>query len=312
METCDGPGKGTGPHGKLLPRDPTARTEYNGDASDLKAALADGSLLGHPGSLEIRETHASLVFLTPTDVYKLKKPLDLGFLNYSTRRRRARMCRLEISLNRRLAPNVYLGVDRVTREKAGHLLNGSGRVVDYLVHMRRVPDERGLDALLRSGAVGNDDARRVGERIGAFHRAAEQAPRSFGPQTFLRNARENLTGLKSLGGAAIPTSVYEEFASYLRQGRSEASPILGARADNGRIRDGHGDLRAEHVYLENGITILDCVEFSERYRMSDTALDFPPCSRLRISRPRPRRRRAPPLLLVSGPGSRQSSEHPRR
>jgi uncharacterized protein len=245
------------------------------DDSGLITALTDGRLLGHPGAIEIRETHASMVFLTPSDVYKLKKPVDLGFLNYSTRRRRARMCQLELTLNRRLAPDVYLGVERVTRDKNGLLrLNRSGRAVDYLVHMRRVPDEHALDVLLHAGAADSEDVQRVGERIGAFHRTAELVPATFGPKTFLHNARENLAGLRSLSGTVIPLSVFAEFEAFLRQAKSESRHILDARVASGRIRDGHGDLRAEHVYLENGITILDCVEFDDRYRKSDTALDI--------------------------------------
>jgi hypothetical protein len=243
---------------------------------DLTNALVGGSLLSSQAvPIEIRETHASLVFLTPSDVYKLKKPVDLSFLNYSTLRRRSRMCRQEVVLNRRLAPDVYLGADKVTRERDGSLrLNGRGRVIDYLVHMRRLPDGRSLDVLLRVGAITVEDIRRVGARIGVFHRDAIPAPRRFGPRTFLRNARENLLQLQASMGPAFPTPVVEELWGYFQSAQSRFRPVIEERAEAGRIRDGHGDLRAEHVYLEDGITIIDCIEFNPRYRLSDTALDF--------------------------------------
>lgn len=138
------------------------RSNSSADTAELTAALADGTLLGYPGAIEIRETHASVVFLTPSEVYKLKKPVDLGFLNYSTLQRRAKMCRLELSLNRRLAPDAYLGVERVTREKAGHLrLNGS----DLRLRRARVDSftgrfmESSASCVLHPGSDGRETTR---------------------------------------------------------------------------------------------------------------------------------------------------------
>ncbi len=241
----------------------------------LTEALRAGELLGQAGPVEVRETHASLVYLTPFDAYKLKKPVDLGFLDYSTLRRRGRMCRQEVALNRRLAPDVYRGVEKVTRDRSGGFrLNGRGRVVDYLVHMRRLPDEGSLEAAARAGRASIDDLRRVGARIGGFHNEAAPAPARFGPVTFLLNAAENLAVLQPGGGTTLPAAVVEELARYFHEARQRFRGTLDARVAAGRIRDGHGDLRAEHVYLEDGIEIIDCVEFSPRYRLSDTALDF--------------------------------------
>lgn len=176
--------------------------------------LASGTLFGAPGSIEIRETHASLVFLTPSEVFKLKKPVDFGFLNYSTLRRRGRMCRQEVVLNQRLAPDVYLGVERLTQGAGGHLqLSGRGRVVDYLVRMRRLRDEDALDARLRAGGAAADDVRRVGECIGRFHVTLDPAPRAFGPTSFLRNARDNLVALRS-STSGFPEAVLAELEAY--------------------------------------------------------------------------------------------------
>lgn len=240
----------------------------------LARELASGTLFGDVRLVEVRETHASIVFLTSHDVYKLKKPVDLGFLNYSTLRRRARMCREEVEVNRALAPNVYLGVERITRDHDRALrLNGRGHVMDYLVHMRRLPDEAAFDASLRSGLAGVDEARRIGARVGRFHSVALRGPRAYGPATFLRNAGDNLATL-SASNSGFPVSLLDELAAYFREMSSVAKAALHRRVADGWVRDGHGDLRAEHVYLEDGITIIDRVEFNRRYRTSDTALDF--------------------------------------
>ena len=246
------------------------------DVREITDMLADAcTRQGQPGRIEVRETNASRVFLTPTEVYKLKKPVDLGFLDYSTLRRRSRMCRQEVALNRRLAPNVYIGIDRVTRARDGLVrLNGPGLVADYLVHMRRLPDDRSLDGLLHSGSATDEDLRSVGARIGAFHWDAVPVARGFGPSTFIRNARENLLQLQSCAGATLPVAIFEELAAYFEDVRSRTRRLLDKRAEAGHIRDGHGDLRAEHIYLENQVTIIDCIEFNARYRVGDTALDF--------------------------------------
>lgn len=237
--------------------------------------MTAGALFSDSAQVEVRETHGSRVFLTVSDVYKLKKPVNLGFLDYSTPARRGRMCRQEVALNQRLAPDVYLGVERLTRGPDGALrFNGRGPVVDYLVHMRRLPDDRALDAQLRAGKAGQDEVRNVGAILGAFHAAATPAPVALGPATFRRNARENFEQVRTSWPATLPRHILGEisarFSEALEGGRAE----IAQRAEAGRVRDGHGDLRMEHVYLEERIEVIDCVEFSKRYRASDTALDF--------------------------------------
>lgn len=255
-------------------REGSLRDTPRADHSLLMRELERGIVLGKGGPVEVRQTHASVVFLTPSDVYKLKKPVDLGFLNYSTVRRRGRMCRAEVELNRRLAPSVYLGVERLTVSAGGRLqMNGRGRIVDYLVHMRRLDEEDALDGRLRAGRVLPADASRVGERIGRFHATAAAGPPAYGRRTFFRNARENLRALRS-SASAFPQAVLAELGEYFGTASRRAAEALDARAADGRIREGHGDLRAEHVYLEDGVTIVDCVEFGRGYRVSDTALDF--------------------------------------
>ncbi|HEY4668507.1 MAG TPA: hypothetical protein VIH05_01885, partial [Tepidiformaceae bacterium] len=125
-----------------------------GFSAVLEAVRAREAAAGRAGDIEVRQTHASVVFLTRSEVFKLKKPVDFGFLDYSTPRRRALMCRREVAVNRRLAPDVYLGVLRLTDAGGGKLeIDGRGPIVDHLVHMRRLPDEMTLRSLVERGSI---------------------------------------------------------------------------------------------------------------------------------------------------------------
>lgn len=245
-----------------------------GAAGNVAGEIAAGRVAGIPRPVEMRETHASMVFLTETDVYKIKKPVDLGFLNYSTLHRRALMCRAEVDLNRRLAPGVYLGVGRITREADGGLrLDGMGQPVEYVVHMRRLPDSAALGALLASGEAEAAELQRIGTVIGRFHTEARPGPASYGPATLFRNAHDNISALGENSSAVVKRLVAES-RDYLARMESRLKPVLQSRVSEGRIRDGHGDLRAEHVYVLPEVTIIDCIEFARRFRTSDTGLDF--------------------------------------
>ncbi len=248
------------------------------DLSQLVAELKSSGLFGcDPGLIEARQTHASIVFLTPTDAYKLKKPVDLGFLDYSTPRRRALMARREIDLNRRLAPSVYLGVKRLVRAPCGSLAFGDrGPAIDYLVHMRRLPDESSLAARLASGAAGEVEVRTVARRLALFHARAAPAPGRYGGAALLwRNARENLASLDSPSGRLLTRPMGEEVGAFMRDFLRSRKAALAARVAAGKIRDGHGDLRCEHVYFEGeAIQIIDCIEFGSRFRFGDVGLDL--------------------------------------
>lgn len=241
-------------------------------------ALSDPALYpGRPTAIEVRQTHASCVFLTPTDVYKLKKPVDLGFLDYSTLPRRARMCRREVELNRRLAPSVYLDVERLVRGPQGGLrLGGSGRTVDYLVHMRRLPDEAALSAALAADAAGEAEVRRVATLVARFHSEAPVVSARFGaPRRLRREALDNFRALENAAVGHLSVPLTEKVREHTDAFFRDTQPLLEARARAGHVRECHGDLRAEHVYLmEDGVAIIDCVEFSRALRCIDTAVDI--------------------------------------
>jgi uncharacterized protein len=123
--------------------------------------------------LELRETHISQVFLGAEDVYKVKKPVALGFLDFTTLELRERFCAIEVELNRRLAPTVYRGVVKITRDVAGrHRIGGDGEPVEWAVHMRRLPERDAADVRLREGRLGPSELRQLAQHVARFHAAA--------------------------------------------------------------------------------------------------------------------------------------------
>lgn len=248
------------------------------DLSDLQTALSrPGCLPGNDGPVEVRETHSSLVFLTSDQAFKLKKPVDLGFLDYSTPRRRALMCRREVSLNRRLAPSVYLGVKRLVTLPGGDLaVRDTGRALDFLVHMRRLPDDATLGAIVSQSSDPSSIIERVGHRLATFHEQSPAVADRFGsPAAILRNARANLDEIAddpAVSPAGIGGRIRDYTECFLRDNRA----LFAKRVAEGRLREGHGDLRCEHIYLEanDELSVIDCVEFSRALRAGDVALDI--------------------------------------
>ena len=225
----------------------------------------------HADHVEARETHMSWVFLTDCDVWKLKKPVRFPPLDFSTLDARKRNCEAELTLNRRLAPDVYRRVCRLTCGSDGTLaIDGTGETVDWLVHMRRLPDALMLDNVLARGAVSGKDIDRVGRLLGSFYKA--ERPVRETPARFLGRYR---------GRQATNRNVIEHYPSGLDKDLAQATlnlvddwlanraVRLVRRLEEGRIVEGHGDLRAEHICLENPPVIIDGLEFSRDLRRVD-------------------------------------------
>jgi uncharacterized protein len=248
-------------------------------AADIVAALRRPDV--YPGaataSVEVHETHISVVFLAGDRAYKLKKPLLLPFVDYSTPARRRQMCEEELRLNRRLAPDVYLGVSSVVIDAAGSARLGAPddpQAVDYLVVMRRFDERRTLGALVTREGVCRRTLESVGARIAAFHASADAIGAETATAALHAALAENTNTLMALApnrDFARRVAGLERFGlAFLAARRGE----LEARASNGRVRDGHGDLRAEHILLERGVEVVDCVEFDPALRIVDVACDI--------------------------------------
>ena len=230
-----------------------------------------------PADLEVRETHISWVFLAGERAYKLKKPLVLDFLDYGTPERRREMCEEEVRLNRRLAPDIYLEVRGVAiRDECGELIAADDpRAIDFVVEMRRYDENRTLAARLDRGELDKDEVRAVGDALAGFHRQARRVSDRDAPvlaveRQFERNVHELLASVEQRGEIGRVHAL-ERFAhAYI----ARHAATFRARANLGSVREGHGDLRAEHVLLDRSVEIVDCVEFDRRLRELDVADDL--------------------------------------
>jgi uncharacterized protein len=231
-----------------------------------------------PETVELIETHISWVFLAGNRVVKLKRPVAFPFVDHTRLSSRHQSCLDEVRLNRRLTDGVYLDVVPIVQTPDGCRVGGEGTPVEWATLMRRLPADRMLDALLASGAAPADLAERLAARLIPFHRdIAPSCGRS--PETAVAATRivtDNLDELAPFAGAPVGTIQLGLVVDAMRQFVSERDEVLRARAADGWIREGHGDLRAEHVCLEPDGTdqIFDCVEFNREVRCADVASDL--------------------------------------
>ena len=227
---------------------------------------------------ELIETHISWVFLGENEVFKVKRPVNLGFLDFTTIDKRRAACEAEVRLNARLAPEVYLGVVPVVRDSTGvHALDAEGETVDWAVRMRRLSDEARADQRLSAGTLEGADIDRLAAHVAAFHANARRDAETskHGSVEVIRgNVRENFEQTAEfIEEYLTATEALEVEAWQLAQLRDRAR--FAARMAAGRVRDGHGDLRLEHVYFGShpSIAIIDCIEFNDRFRYADVCAD---------------------------------------
>ncbi|MDH6258463.1 hypothetical protein [Bradyrhizobium sp. BR13661] len=226
-----------------------------------------------PDRLQARETHMSWVFMNGARVYKLKKPVRFPYLDFSTSARRKAACQAEASLNRRLAPDVYLGVVPLTESCPGYAIGGSGPVADWLVVMRRLNEDETLEAKLRKGSARPADAERLAAIFAGFY--AHAARVLVAPQTYLASLSEAavLDWQMLLNGRFdLPRGKILRIASVQRRFLKHGARLLAERVSRRLVVDGHGDLRPEHIWLSPPFPIIDCLEFNSRLRAND-ALD---------------------------------------
>ena len=224
--------------------------------------------------VEMVQTHISIVLLGKQQVLKLKKPVDFGFLDYTTLEKRRSACEAEVNLNRRLCPDTYLGVQPI-RIVAGELrLYGEGPIVDYAVLMKRLPAERMLDQMVARDEVTETIMDRVAERLSGFHKAARRGPDvdEYGSPDVIRdNWEENFIQTAPYVGRTITESEFDRIRAWINRWMEASGELLRSRVHEGWICDGHGDVRSESVCVTDGICIFDCIEFNERFRCCDAA-----------------------------------------
>ena len=247
-------------------------------ADRVRSALSRPETYPHrPAQVEVRETHISWVFLAGELAYKLKKPLVLDFLDYGTPRRRRAMCEEEVILNRRLAPRIYLGVRGVAVTDGGVQLTAADdrRAVDFVVEMRRYDERATLAARLERGELGQEQVRAVAAMLARFHAAARPVRVGDGPvlaveRRFDRNLQELLACVEQWSEIGRVQAL-ERFAHAFIAAHAKTFQL---RANGGRVREGHGDLRAEHVLTNGNVEVVDCLEFDQALRELDVADDL--------------------------------------
>lgn len=248
------------------------------DIPSLKKALLRPEIYpDRPQTVAFSETHISLLFFTGRHVYKLKKPVNFGFLDFTTLEKRRFFCEQEVRLNRRLSPEIYLGVVRITEDGKGISLNGQGEVLEYAVQMKQIPEDFLMDKLLKGGKVTPEMMERVSEKLVLFYSLAETSEyiQSFAkPERVKQDTDENFEQTERYIDETIPREVYEEVRNRTNRFFRERNDLFYRRIAAGRIRDCHGDLRLEHIFWGEEISIFDCIEFNERFRYTDVAADI--------------------------------------
>ncbi|HSO99475.1 MAG TPA: AAA family ATPase [Solirubrobacteraceae bacterium] len=247
-------------------------------AKDVRGALArpDFYPVG-PDRVDVRETYISWVFLAGDRAYKLKKPLVLPFLDYGTPQRRREMCDQEVRLNRRLAPDLYLGVRAVAESPDGLLLAAEDdpRAVDYLVEMRRFDEHRTLAAKLERGELQRGEVAAVARTLAEFHARARGAAAVGVPVLAVeRRMAENFHELLAIVEQRAEIEWVLSLERFAHAWVLAHAQMLDARARRGFVREVHGDLRAEHVLLDETVQVVDCVEFDRGLRELDVADDL--------------------------------------
>ena len=247
------------------------------ELSSLVQALLDPNVYPHsPHSVQLVQTQMSLLFLTGEHVYKVKKPVDLGYLDYTTLEKRKFFCDQELKLNRRLSPDVYLEVVPIVQRSDKILLGGNGDVIEYAVKMRQLPAERMMDVLLSKNQVSEEMVRQVAEKVAGFHQHAEtnEEISSYGRlSTILTNTEENFVQTEKYIGVSISPKQYQGIKAYTDAFTEQNASLFEKRVKEGKIRDCHGDLHSAHICFIDGISIYDCIEFNDRFRYCDVAAE---------------------------------------
>ena len=235
-----------------------------------------------PSNVKLIQTHISYVIVTDTLVYKFKKPVDFGFLDFTTLPRRHHFCQQELILNRRLCPTIYLDLVALSKTDGGFSLSGATaidpkRIVDYGIKMKRMPEEQMMTNVIKSDRLVPEMIDAICDVLVPFYAKADGGAniKEFGrPEAVSINIFENFSQTESFIGS--PSLSREQFdriknfsALFLEQ-----DELFAARISAGRIRDCHGDLYSANICLADQVYIFDCIEFNERFRYCDVASDI--------------------------------------
>ncbi|MBU0483278.1 MAG: hypothetical protein KKB30_02030 [Proteobacteria bacterium] len=249
----------------------------NDNLPDFVQFLLDAEAYPHPVSeIKLVQTHISYVLLAGDFVYKMKKPVDFGFLDFTTLEKRKHFCEQELILNRRLCPSLYLGLVSINRQGEGFTLDGPGDAVEYGIKMRRMSEDRMMANVIAAGELDKKMLDGIVDLLVPFYRQANGGDeiKEFGTARAVSvNVLENFAQTESfIGCEALSRKQFERIGDYARAflGRND---LFNGRIAAGRIRDCHGDLYSANICLADQIYIYDCIEFNQRFRYCDVASD---------------------------------------
>jgi uncharacterized protein len=253
------------------------------DRKLIKSLLKETAYPEPAGNVRLIETHVSFIFLTDSFVYKVKKPVDYGFLNFTTLDRRRFYCEEEVRLNRRLCADLYVGVVELRQTPEGPKFGngarstGGGELIDYAVKMKKLPEERMLSHLVERGEVTFAQIEEVARYVAEFHGRAERAgaKSACGSLATIRsNWEENFRQAAPFQDDSIPRRDLALIRGYVERFLAEHAALFRDRVAAGFIRDCDGDLHLENICLNQGVCIFDCIEFNDSFRFIDTASDI--------------------------------------
>ncbi|MFX0062573.1 MAG: phosphotransferase [Candidatus Hermodarchaeota archaeon] len=226
--------------------------------------------------IELVQTHISFVFLAGDYVYKVKKPVNFGFLDFTTLEKRKFFCDRELVLNRRLAGDMYLEIVPINRSNTQIKIKGEGETIEYAVKMRRIKDDTMMSGLLERNQVNRAVIDKLAKIIAEFHAKAETGDsiNKFGSLEIIKfNWDENFDQTRDFIGRTIDSSQFESINRNIQTFLKENLSLFQKRIEQDRIRDCHGDLHSGNIFVADRIYIFDCIEFNERFRYSDITSD---------------------------------------
>ncbi len=249
----------------------------------IEALLDPAAYPKKPQSVELIQTHISYILLTPEYVYKIKKPVDFGFLDFTTLEKRKHFCYEEIRLNRRLSEGIYLKVVSIIESDGAFSFIESeatateGKTIDYAVKMRRFDKDTTLSSLILDDRANSKLIRRIARRIADFHRVAETGEHisEFGALDIIeKNALENFSQTESFIGQTISKEKFDKIKGFTEEFIKSNKALFARRVSHSLIKDCHGDIHSEHISVTEKIDVIDCIEFNERFRYSDVVSDI--------------------------------------
>lgn len=232
-----------------------------------------------PEELTVIQTHISYVFIADETVYKIKKPVNFGFLDFTTLELRKLYCEKEVELNRRLCPDIYLGVVPISQTSEGYKLENSENIVEYAVKMNRLPENGMMQKILKERALTEKHIDLIIDLLVPFYKKAKTGrgvDEHGSIDTISFNTEENFSQTERFVGRALNKWRYNEIVNWTRAFIRESRTLFETRIKESFIREGHGDLYSANICFDNlkKVYIFDCIEFNERFRCGDVASDI--------------------------------------